>query len=96
MPASVSSALSSLQAQFDAAAEKARTTVGVSNDTKKQIYGLFKQATEGPMNSDEKPRPGIFDLTGRAKYDAWKELGDMSKEQAMKNYIALIETLWYN
>ena len=81
-----------LQAPFDAAAEKARITTVASNETKKQIYSLFKQATEGPL-PDDRPRPGFLDLTGRAKYDAWKSLGDMSKEEAMKQYIALVESL---
>mmetsp|Transcript_10311 Transcript_10311/g.19784 ORF Transcript_10311/g.19784 Transcript_10311/m.19784 type:complete len:88 (+) Transcript_10311:237-500(+) len=81
-----------LQAPFDAAAENARITNGVSNETKKQIYGLFKQATEGPLG-DDRPRPGFLDIKGRAKYDAWKALGTMSKEEAMKQYIALIESL---
>mmetsp|Transcript_97503 Transcript_97503/g.271338 ORF Transcript_97503/g.271338 Transcript_97503/m.271338 type:complete len:141 (+) Transcript_97503:120-542(+) len=92
----MSSELSSLQQQFDAAAEKARHISGLSNETKKQIYGLFKQATEGPLLSlnDARPRPGIFDPTGRAKWDSWKALGeDMSKEEAMKQYIALIDSL---
>jgi len=81
-----------LQAPFEAAAEKARTTTGVSNETKKKIYGLFKQATEGPLGND-RPRPGFLDITGRAKYDSWKALGDMPKEEAMKQYIALVGSL---
>lgn len=32
-------------------------------------------------------RPGAFDLIKRAKYDAWKKLGDMSKEDAMKGIV---------
>ena len=88
----------SLQEQFDAAAAKARSTAVPSNAIKLQIYGLFKQTTEGPMAAAaaaaaDKPRPGIFDPAGRAKYDKWKELGNMSKEEAMKQYIALIATL---
>jgi diazepam-binding inhibitor (GABA receptor modulating acyl-CoA-binding protein) len=82
----------SLQEQFDAAAEKARHTSGVSNDTKKQIYGLFKQATEGDLPKD-KPRPGLFDPSGRAKYDGWKALNSVTKEDAMTQYVALIESL---
>ena len=83
--------MSSLEEQFQAAAEKARATQGVSNENKKKIYALFKQATEGPIG--DRPRPGIFDPVGRAKHDAWTDLGDMSKEDAMKQYIALIASL---
>ena len=88
----MSTTQSELQAPFDAAAVKARVTTGVSNENKKKIYALFKQATEGPLG-DDRPRPGFLDITGRAKYDSWKSLGDMSKEQAMKEYIALVESL---
>ena len=83
----------SLEESFDAAAAKARSTDGVSNDNKLKIYSLFKQAKEGPVAQTDHKRPGIFDLTGRAKYDAWAGLGDMSKEQAMKDYIALVDSL---
>eukprot|EP00934_Nitzschia_sp_Nitz4_P006043 Nitzschia sp. Nitz4//scaffold230_size58257//16691//16942//NITZ4_006477-RA/size58257-processed-gene-0.60-mRNA-1//-1//CDS//3329543238//6033//frame0 len=83
--------MASLQEQFDAAAEKARNTQNVSNQDKLKIYSLFKQATEGPIG--DRPRPGIFDLTGRAKYDAWAALGDLSKEDAMTQYVEFIATL---
>jgi diazepam-binding inhibitor (GABA receptor modulating acyl-CoA-binding protein) len=81
-----------LQDEFDAAAAKARQIQGVSTANKLQIYGLFKQATEGPLGND-RPRPGFFDPTGRAKYDSWQALGSLSKEAAMKDYIALIQDL---
>ncbi len=83
--------MTTLEEQFDAAAEKARQIQGVSNANKLRIYGLFKQATEGPVG--DRPRPGIFDPTGRAKYDAWKELGDLVKEDAMQQYVAFVESL---
>jgi len=39
----------------------------------------------------EGKRPGAFDLINRAKYDAWKKLGAITKEEAMKGYIANLE-----
>ena len=80
-----------LEESFQAAAEKAKTTEGVSNDDKLKIYSLYKQATEGPIG--DRPRPGIFNQVGRAKHDAWSGLGEMSKEDAMQKYVALIDTL---
>lgn len=85
--------MASLQEQFDAAADKARATDGVSSENKGKLYGLFKQATEGSLASLNKPRPGFFDPVGRAKYDAWMKLGDLSEEQAKKDYVALVESL---
>lgn len=32
------------------------------------LYALFKQGTVGDVNTS---RPGVFDLKGKAKWDAW-------------------------
>lgn len=49
-----------------------------------RFYGLYKQATVGRCNIS---KPGIFNMQGRAKWVAWNELGDMSKEAAMIAYV---------
>ena len=36
-----------------------------------ELYGLFKQASEGDAKGS---RPGFLDLKGRAKFDAWTKL----------------------
>ena len=38
-------------------------------------------------------RPGFTDMVGRAKYDAWEQLKGTSQEDAMQQYIDLIEEL---
>ncbi|XP_068209018.1 acyl-CoA-binding domain-containing protein 6-like [Palaemon carinicauda] len=48
------------------------------------FYGRYKQALDGPCLA---PKPGFFDFKGKQKWDAWKALGEMSKEDAMKEYI---------
>jgi len=58
-----------------------------SNETKLKFYAYFKQATIGKCNT---ARPGMLDFVGKAKWDAWNELGDMSKEEAMKKYVDTI------
>lgn len=58
--------------------------VQFSNDDKLQMYALFKQADQGPCCTN---RPGMFDVVGRYKWDAWKALGDISKEEAMQRYL---------
>ncbi|KDQ63498.1 hypothetical protein JAAARDRAFT_120214 [Jaapia argillacea MUCL 33604] len=45
----------------------------VSNDTKLELYGLFKCLTVS--SSPNSSRPSIFDFTGRAKWDAWSSAG---------------------
>eukprot|EP00123_Amoebidium_parasiticum_P016382 comp23407_c0_seq1/m.38866 comp23407_c0_seq1/g.38866 ORF comp23407_c0_seq1/g.38866 comp23407_c0_seq1/m.38866 type:complete len:824 (-) comp23407_c0_seq1:551-3022(-) len=51
------------------------------------LYSYYKVATEGPCNT---PAPSVFKLRDRAKWDAWKKLGQMSKEEAMSKYLALL------
>jgi len=61
-----------------------------SNDELLQLYGLYKQATEGDVTGS---RPGMLDLKGRAKYDAWARRKGTSKEDAMKAYVVLVGEL---
>ena len=61
-----------------------------SNEELLQLYGLYKQATEGDVSG---PRPGMLDLKGRAKYDAWARKKGTSKDEAMKAYVALVAKL---
>uniref|UniRef100_A0A3Q1FSW7 Acyl-CoA-binding domain-containing protein 5 n=1 Tax=Acanthochromis polyacanthus TaxID=80966 RepID=A0A3Q1FSW7_9TELE len=55
-----------------------------SNDMMLKFYSYYKQATVGSCNI---PRPGFWDAVGKAKWDAWNSLGDMSKEEAMAAYV---------
>ena len=50
-----------------------------------------RQVTVGDCNID---RPsGFFDVEGKAKWDAWSGKKGVSKEDAQKQYIELIEAL---
>ena len=60
------------------------------NMTLLKIYSLYKQATEGDV---EGKRPGFTDMVGRAKFDAWDGVKGMSKDDAMQEYVDLIESL---
>uniref|UniRef100_A0A0K8R6Z2 Putative enoyl-coa hydratase/isomerase n=1 Tax=Ixodes ricinus TaxID=34613 RepID=A0A0K8R6Z2_IXORI len=61
-----------------------------SNDVKLQLYALFKQATVGKCNV---AKPGTFDFVGKAKWDAWNKLGEMSQEDAQKEYASIVTKL---
>lgn len=61
-----------------------------SNEDLLQLYALFKQATDGDASGD---KPGGFDFKAIAKYTAWEEKKGMSKEQAMQEYVSLVERL---
>lgn len=54
------------------------------------LYALYKQATEGDVSGE---RPGGFDFKAIAKYDAWAEIKGKSKEDAMKEYVSLVDRL---
>lgn len=49
-----------------------------------KFYGYYKQATIGPNNQ---PKPSFWDVVNRAKWQAWDNLGNMSKEKAMEEYV---------
>ena len=55
-----------------------------------QLYGLYKQATEGDVSGK---RPGLLDVKGRAKFDAWTERKGLSTEKARSEYVALVTRL---
>ena len=80
-----------LQAQFDSAVARSKEfTKRPSNEELLQLYGLFKQATEGDVSGE---RPGGFDFKGIAKFDAWEELKGKTQDQAKQEYVALIDRL---
>ena len=55
-----------------------------------ELYGLFKQATVGDATGS---RPGMFDVKGRAKWDAWASRKGTSAEDARTKYVALAKKL---
>lgn len=81
----------SLQEQFDqAAADSKNLPERPDNMTLLNLYALFKQGSAGDV---EGKRPGMTDMVGRAKFDAWTEKKGMEKEAAMQEYIDLINEL---
>ncbi|BFZ22562.1 hypothetical protein BsWGS_25601 [Bradybaena similaris] len=55
-----------------------------SHELMLKFYSYFKQATEGPCRS---PKPAFWDVVSKKKWEAWSNLGDMQKEQAMLSYV---------
>jgi len=60
------------------------------NDVLLRLYALYKQGTHGDADSK---RPGVFDLVGRAKYDAWAKLKGVKADDAMKRYVDKVTAL---
>jgi len=83
--------MSDLKAQFEQAQKDVKTlTKRPSNEDLLALYSLFKQATEGDVKGS---RPGMLDMVGRAKYDAWAKLKGTRTEQAMQNYLSVVQRL---
>ncbi|MCL4868045.1 MAG: acyl-CoA-binding protein [Anaerolineae bacterium] len=83
--------MSDLKTQFEqAAADVQKLSKRPSNDALLQLYALYKQATVGDVTGG---RPGMFDMVGRAKYDAWAKLKKTSKDDAMQQYITFANSL---
>lgn len=76
--------------QFEDAKARSTSLPNQSNDVKLQIYSLYKQATDGDVTGS---KPGMFDMVGGAKFDAWTTRKGMSKDDAMQAYVDLINKL---
>lgn len=80
-----------LDAKFqDAAARVQKLSARPSNDVLLDLYALYKQGSVGDV---EGKRPGMLDVKGRAKYDAWAKRKGMGKDQAKTEYVALVDRL---
>ena len=83
--------MSDLNAQFEAAYERTQQlTKRPDNATLLKLYSLYKQATEG---DNEEAKPGFADIVARAKWDAWKKLEGTTADEAMQQYVELIDDL---
>ena len=61
-----------------------------SNDDLLFLYSHYKQGSAGDVSGK---RPGMLDMVGRAKYDAWAKLKGMSSDDARQKYITKVESL---
>jgi diazepam-binding inhibitor (GABA receptor modulating acyl-CoA-binding protein) len=83
--------MADLKAEFEAAvANSKKLSERPDNATLLKIYGLYKQATAGD-NTEKKP--GFGDMVGRAKWDAWNGMKGTASEDAMRQYVELIDSL---
>ena len=78
--------MSDLAQRFADAQAKIKPVTGLGNDVMLEMYALYKQATTGDVAGS---RPGMLDIRGRAKYDAWAKIKGTTKDSAMEKYIAL-------
>lgn len=76
---------------FEAAAVDSRKLgKAPDNDSLLALYALYKQGSVGDVVGS---RPGVMDVVGRAKFDAWTARKGLPREQAMTQYIELVQSL---
>ena len=81
----------STQEEFEQAQQDVKTlTKRPDNDDLLFLYAHFKQAADGDVSGK---RPGMLDMVGRAKYDAWAKLKGMSAEDARSKYVGKVSSL---
>ncbi len=81
-----------LKEEFEkAAAESKVLAARPSNESLLQLYSLYKQSTDGDVNTAPPSNP--FDFVSKAKYEAWAALKGTLPETAMKDYISLVDKL---
>ena len=74
----------------DAKARVEKLAERPSNERLLELYGLYKQATEGDVAGK---RPGMLDPVGRAKHDAWAARKGTSQDEARRKYVSLVDEL---
>lgn len=80
----------SINDQFIQAQEKLKTLSAQSNDVMLNLYSLFKQSTKGDVDGK---KPGMLDIVGKAKYEAWATKKGMTQDEAKKAYVQLVDEL---
>ncbi len=60
------------------------------NLTLLRLYALYKQASEGDVHGE---KPGMTDIVGKYKYDAWTALKGTAQDTAKQQYVELVESL---
>jgi acyl-CoA-binding protein len=80
-----------VEQQFEAAVAASKNLKErPENSTLLRLYALYKQGSVGDV---EGKRPGFTDMVGRAKYDAWAAVKGLGRDEAMKQYVALVKSL---
>jgi diazepam-binding inhibitor (GABA receptor modulator, acyl-CoA-binding protein) len=76
---------------FNEAAERVKQLESApSNEDQLELYANFKQANVGDCTT---ARPGMFAMKEKAKWDAWSGVKGKSKDDAMKTYVAKVDSL---
>ena len=75
---------------FAEAVEAIKENKAISQDEQLALYGLYKQANIGDVNIE---RPGMLNMSGKAKWDAWKKEEGKTNDEAKAAYVTLVGEL---
>ncbi|XP_034467976.1 acyl-CoA-binding protein homolog isoform X2 [Hippoglossus hippoglossus] len=79
------------QEEFEKMAEDVKKVKTKPSDQELlDLYGLYKQSMVGDVNIGQ---PGMFDMKGKAKWNAWDSRKGMSKDDAMSAYITMAKEI---
>ena len=82
----------SIKEQFENAVLESKSLAQKpDNETLLQLYSLYKQSTEGDINTESPTN--MFDFVNKAKHDVWSSLKGKPSELAMEDYIGLVNSL---
>lgn len=80
-----------IEEQFEDAQARVKTlTQRPTNEEFLDLYAFFKQATLGDNTTK---KPGMFDMKGQFKWKQWKAKEGQTKDEAMQNYVSLVDSL---
>mmetsp|Transcript_10358 Transcript_10358/g.15005 ORF Transcript_10358/g.15005 Transcript_10358/m.15005 type:complete len:219 (-) Transcript_10358:430-1086(-) len=84
--------MTSLEEQF-AEAVNSVSSGGVSlgsQEDQLKLYGYYTRVKKGVCKG---PRPGPWEFRKQAKYDAWKDVSETRRDDAMQEYIEIVRRL---
>lgn len=86
-------AVAELRAEFQQAGQatqQQRGRLGLSKVQLLQLYGHWRQGASGDCTEEQ---PSMFNVTARAKYEAWAWLRGTSQEDAQRKYLEIAHEL---
>ena len=81
-----------LKRKFEKYISKAKKLETMSDEDKLYLYANYKQANFG---NNDKDKPLFFNRVETEKWKAWHSMKDVSTEEAMKNYIKKVKSLYH-
>lgn len=73
--------------------EKEGKAVHLSYEDKLKLVAFTQQVSHGKFSPEKTPELGVLDVIGRDRKQAWQNLGDLTKEEAMEGFIVLLDKL---